>query len=49
MTEQESQDEELKKQLEKIDWHKYLDYGSVKIQVRAGKKTLTSIERTYPD
>ena len=43
------QDRELKKELEKIVWHKYLEYGSVKIQVRAGKKTLTTIERTYPD
>ncbi len=42
-------DIELKKELEKIDWEKYLEYGSVKIQVRNGKKTLTTIERTYPD
>jgi len=47
MTEQ--QDLELKKELEKIDWQKYLEYGSVKVQVRAGKQTLTTIERTYPD
>ncbi len=43
------QDLELKKELEKIDWNKYLEYGSIRIQVRAGKKTLTAIERTYPD
>ncbi len=43
------QDLELKKELEKIDWKKYLEYGSVRIQVRAGKQTLTAIERTYPD
>jgi len=42
-------DLELKKELDKIDWGKYLDYGSVKIQVRQGKKTLLVIERTYPD
>lgn len=47
MTEQ--QDLELKKELEKIDWSKYINYGSIKIQVRAGKKTLVSVERTYPD
>ena len=44
-----SKDLELKKELEKIDWQKYLEYGSVKIQVRQGKKTLVTIERTYPD
>jgi len=43
------QDLELKKEIDKIDWTKYLDYGSVRIQVREGKKTLTTIERTYPD
>ncbi len=43
------QDIELKKELEKIDWQKYLDFGSIRIQVRAGKKTLVAIERTYPD
>jgi len=36
--------EELKKELEKIDWK--LDYGSVKIQIRNGKPTLITIERT---
>ena len=46
---QNQQDIALKKELEKIDWSKYLDYGSVKIQIRQGKKTLTTIERTYPD
>ena len=44
-----TKDLELKKELEKIDWQKYLDYGSVRIQVRQGKKTLVAIERTYPD
>jgi len=43
------QDLELKKELERINWGKYLEYGSVKIQVRAGKQTLTTVERTYPD
>ena len=41
---QNQQDLELKKELEKIDW--YLDYGSVKIQIRQGKPTLITIERT---
>ena len=43
------EDLELKKELDKIDWKKYLEYGSLRVQVRAGKKTLTAIERTYPD
>ena len=38
------QDIELKKELEKIDWH--LEYGSVKIQIRNGKPSLITIERT---
>ena len=37
-------DIELKKQLEKIDWN--LEYGSVKIQIRNGKPTLITVERT---
>jgi hypothetical protein len=43
------QDIALKKELEKIDWKKYLEYGGVRIQIRDGKKTLTAIERTYPE
>ena len=42
-------DQALKNELDKIDWQKYLPYGSVRVQIRDGKKTLTSIERTYPD
>jgi len=42
-------DIELKKELERIDWQKYIKYGSIRIQVRDGKQTLTAIERTYPD
>ncbi len=41
---QNQQDLELKKELEKIDWH--LEYGSVKIQIRNGKLSLLTIERT---
>ncbi len=37
-------DLELKKELEKIQWN--LDYGSVKITIRAGKPSLITIERT---
>jgi len=39
-------DEELKKQLEIIDWQKYLKYGSIKLQIREGKLTLITIEHT---
>ncbi len=42
-------DIELKKELDKIDWKVYIEYGTITIQVRAGKKTLTTIARTYPD
>jgi len=43
------QDIELKEELDKIDWRKYLDYGSIKVQVRNGNETLIAIERTYPE
>ena len=49
MMDETQKDIELKKELDKIDWSKYLHYGSVRVQVRDGKKTLTAIERTYPD
>ena len=42
MTDQ--QDAQLKKELEKIDWP--IDYGSVKVQIRNGKVTLMTVERT---
>jgi len=44
MTDQNQQDIDLKKELEKVDFN--LDYGSVKIQIRGGKPTLVTIERT---
>lgn len=39
-------DIELKKELEKVDWLKFLEYGIIRVQVRAGKPTLITIERT---
>ena len=42
MTDQ--QDLELKKELEKVNWP--IAYGSVKLQLRNGKLTLITIERT---
>jgi len=41
---QNTRDQELKKQLERVDWP--IDYGTVKIQVRQGKPTLVTVERT---
>jgi len=38
------QDKELKQSLDKIDWPIY--YGNVRIQIREGKVTLVTIERT---
>ena len=38
------QDAELKKQLDKITWP--IDYGNIRIQIRQGKPTLVTIERT---
>jgi hypothetical protein len=43
------QDEALKKELDKIEWKKFIRYGNIRIQIREGQKTLTTIERTYPD
>lgn len=41
---QKQQDLELRKQLEEVDWH--LDFGNVKIQVREGRPTQVTVERT---
>ena len=49
MTDNPEQDLALKKELEKIDWKKYLQYGNVRVRLWAGKMTLTTIERTYLD
>ena len=44
MTDSKVEDQKLKNELEKIDWN--LDYGSVKVQIREGKPSLITIERT---
>ena len=49
MTSQRDQDQELIKELDKIDWRLYLEYGTVRVTVRKGEKTLATIERTYLD
>ena len=41
---QSQQDAKLKQQLEGIDWP--IEYGNIKIQLRAGKATLLIIEKT---
>ena len=42
--EQNRQDLELKKELEKIDWP--IKFGTITVQLRNGKPTLLKIERT---
>lgn len=42
-------DAKLKEELDKIPWHEYLDYGSIRVQIRSGKRTLLAVERTYID
>ena len=37
-------DEELRKQLEVVNWP--INYGTVKVTIRNGKPTLVTIERT---
>ena len=41
---QNEQDTELKKELEKIDWP--IEYGTIKVQIKNGKPTLATIEKT---
>jgi len=37
---------ELKSELDKIQWNKYIDWGSIKVQIRAGKPTIVTVEET---
>jgi len=39
-------DAELANDLKKIDWAKHLDFGTIKLQIRDGKATLATIEKT---
>jgi len=41
---QNQQDTNLKEQLDKIDWP--IKYGNIRIQLREGKPTLVTIEKT---
>ncbi len=41
---QEERDQELKTELEKIDWP--IDYGTIKVQIRNGKPAIATIEET---
>jgi len=49
MTGESEKDLALKKELEKLEWRKFIEYGTVRVQIREGKLKLTAIERTYPD
>lgn len=42
-------DKELKKELDKIDWGKYIQYGNIKINIQKGKRETIAIERSYRD
>ena len=42
-------DIQLKEELDKINFSKYIIYGAIRIQIREGKKTLVAVERTYVD
>ena len=42
----ETRDKELKEIVEKIDWGKFVSFGSIKFQIRDGKVGLTTIEHT---
>jgi len=39
-------DVDLKQQIEKLDWSRWLDYGIITIQVHKGKPVLVRVERT---
>ncbi len=40
----EERDQDLKTELEKVDWP--IDYGTIKVQIRNGKITMATIEET---
>jgi len=42
-------DTELREVLDKIPWRDYIEYGSIRIQIRDGKRTMLAVERTYID
>ncbi len=44
MGNQQEQDDRLRETIKAVDWP--LDYGSIKIQIRRGKATLITTERT---
>lgn len=39
-------DEDLKKELDKVDWGRFIKYGNVKVQVRNGKPVTITKEET---
>ena len=42
-------DTELRQELKKINWRKYLEYGIVEVKVRAGECKTVDIKRTYTE
>ncbi len=40
-------DKELRQELKKIDWKKYLEYGVVEVKIRDGECKTIDIKRTY--
>ena len=40
-------DTQLRQELKKIDWGKYLEYGLIEIKVRSGECITIDIKRTY--
>lgn len=40
-------DVELRRQIKKIDWSEYIDFGIVEIKVRGGECKTIDIKRTY--
>jgi len=39
-------DDKLKQEIDKVDWSKFLLYGSVKVQIRQGKPVMITKEET---
>ena len=42
----EESDRELRDTIKRIDWGKFMSFGSIKLQIRDGKPSLVTIEKT---
>jgi len=47
MSDNDKKEQELVNRVKTIDWSEYIDYGSVKVQVRQGKVAVVTVERTH--